>query len=77
MTNNEFTSHDLATALRRAHAIHKASYDPSSCIYQKGLRISSAEAANGNLSLELILACLLTANYREIWDACDLILGPE
>lgn len=77
----------LAVWLRAARDRHEESYieqvtDSRGNLISGGYYMLSSQAAASvvvgeNNPIALVIACLLTAGYCEMWDFCDQVLGPE
>ena len=64
---------NLATILRNASDIREKSWDGE----RYGLTNSDAaeQACSRDNPLSIIMGCLLTAGYCDMWDFCDIVLG--
>lgn len=80
------TNHRLAHCIRDVERLQEASYDPglgattregrTGGEYTKTYLVCIDEIV-GDDPIWMILACLFTAGYCEIFDFCNVILGKE
>jgi hypothetical protein len=70
------TNIELAEAIRAIDKLREASYDRGTLRYTKRYDECIAEVV-GSDPIHLLLSCLFTAGYCEMFDFCDLVLGAE
>jgi hypothetical protein len=69
------TNIELAEAIRAIHKLREASYVGAGR-YGKRYDECIAEVV-GSDPIHLLLSCLFTAGYCEMFDFCDIVLGAE
>ena len=64
---------ELFTMLRKAGDLHEASWNGKR--YTRDTYECALEATGGDEQISMLLNCLLTAGYCEMWVAADEVLG--
>ena len=65
---------ELAKAIK---AVSEASWQPQSGEYSKKMRDCIIEVVGPDDPIALVLICLFTAGYSEMWDFVDHVLGER
>jgi hypothetical protein len=67
----------LAKVIREVHKLREASYDKARDRYTRRHDECIREIVGDDDPIALILSCLFTAGFGEMWDFCDHVLSAD